>query len=1319
MKTSRLTVLLICLFVAIVSAAQPFRKGALYELSGVQMEYDGQLVQLSELSGSWRIIDPFRHRALRMSEQGPEWGEENGSDEWQKWTIESTDKVVKTHQTKLTGNYRGTIGSTEITDGKIAKGFALYLITATKMISSGKQGQQESRGLTIGIRESQFFGSSDGSTYRFRSVAMPGKVLGNGDEGGNDVHIVAEALDSLNRGQYWTIRTLAPGRHIVGGAFYAQNFDDGGGNAHIDYLLQWPARPDHWGNALMSLQPVKGQKGVYRIVSANKGRMFTLRGDGEMKIADIDETDRMSWFRIEEVEKPRIKSPLWEDETIFAVNKLPSVAHYMPYPAEAAMIADSGYYDKPWLPCHSSLVRCLDGQWKFSFVSSPDERPDAAAVTPSEAGGWDCITVPSCWEMEGYDHPIYCNVEYPHDNTPPFIKARPGYNDGGRNYGVNPVGTYQLTFSVAPQWLSQRTILRFGAIHSAAFVYLNGEQVGYTQGASNVAEFDVTPFLREGDNNLVVQVLRWCDGSYLECQDMFRMSGICRSVYIYNVPRASVRDHHITDNLSADLSHADVSVRLLAEGNGSIGRIGVKLISPEGTALGSADAVLASDGTYSATFGIDNPQLWTAETPQLYTVHVVQYDEAGREQMAFSTKHGIRRVEIRNSLLYLNNRRVFLKGVNRHDTDPTGGRTVSAESMEKDVVMMKQNNINTLRTSHYPNDVAMYALCDYYGLYVCGEADIEDHANQSISDMPSWIPAFVDRVERMVQIYRNYPSITFWSLGNESGGGQNFRDCYQVARHLDPSRPVHYEGAWAKGKPWGGVKYSDFYSVMYPSMQWMHANTSNLDKPLFICEYAHAMGNAIGNLDHYWSVIRHSSSTVGACIWDWVDQAIYDPHEMKQGLRRLHTGYDYPGPHQGNFCSNGIVTAERSYTAKLAEVKYAYQYVGLAVRGVAFDARILPAEGVRVVITNDYAFRSLRDYDLRYEYLVDGRSVKVGTMPIGDVQPQDSIVLTIPRFKAPKSGEVLLNLSAVQRADGIEVARRQHILRRAEPMAVGKVSGKDVVFMGRDGDKLRIYNDKVSVTLDENSGQVTSLQFNGREMLAEGQGFLFSNHRWIENDRFSNTDNGLTTAGPLKIAAVGERSTFQQVAVPIAGTIADQKIVYTVYGNGEVWMDVTITPHSDDLRRAGLACCLDSSLTDVSYYALGPWENYCDRHDGVTLGRYTTTVDGLMEHYVKPQTTGDRGQMRELVLTDGSGRGLKIEADGNVAFSASRYTDADLMNARHEWELAKRPFVYLHLDGAQRGIGNASCGPGTLKEYCIPQQPVSYRLKITGVNVKR
>ena len=1015
-------------------------------------------------------------------------------------------------------------------------------------------------------------------------------------------------------------------------------------------------------------------------------------------------------------EEPVTAQAPWEDETVFAINKLQSAAYMMPYPNEAAMLADKEHYDKPWTECKSQSVRCLDGKWKFHFVSSPEQRPDASKVTAQAAQSWDDIVVPSCWEMEGYDHPIYCNVEYPHDNTPPFIKARPGYNDEGKNYGVNPVGTYQLSFNLDEGWKDGRTILRFGAIHSAAFVYLNGESVGYTQGASNVAEFDITPYLKDGSNNLVVQVLRWCDGSYLECQDMFRMSGICRSVYLYNVPRVYVRDHKITDTFNDDLSHADVNVDINLNENENVGIV-VKLFDPQAKLVGKAEAVKEGDGTYHASIGVDSPRLWSAEIPDLYTVNVVQTDSKGNEVMAFSTKHGIRKVEIKGSLMYVNNKRVFLKGVNRHDTDPVGGRTVTTEGMLKDVLLFKQNNINTLRTSHYPNDVAMYALCDHYGIYVCGEADLEDHANHSISSMPSWIPAFVDRVERLVRIYRNYPSVIFWSLGNECGNGTNFDACYKAVHELDNTRFVHYEGSWVKGKPWGGAVNSDVYSVMYPSVQRLADHSANLEKPLFICEYAHAMGNAIGNLDDYWKVIHNSTSIIGGCIWDWVDQAIYDPHEMKQGIRRLHTGYDFPGPHQGNFCSNGVVTAERSYTAKLAEVKYGYQYVDLEVKN--------KEKGVSICVKNNYAFRSLADFELRYEYLLDGNVVNNGYVAIGDVKPQDSTIVKVPAFKTKSDKELLLTVKVVYKqqpeyAQGLsydlDVAKRQFVIHKGQPLAVSAQPKKSERLTMESADQsVRIGNSKVSVTFDRFSGQLTSLTFAGREMLAQGQGFLFNNHRWIENDRFGNTADGLEENGLLNTQWDNDAQTAVEISTERKGELADQEIVYTVYGNGEILMDVTITPHSDELRRAGVVCRLDSTLTYVDYYALGPWENYCDRHDAVTLGRYVGTVDGMMEHYVKPQTTGDRSGMRELTLTDKSGHGLKIEAEGNVAFSASRYTDTDLMNARHEWELKEQPFVYLHLDGAQRGLGNASCGPGTMKEYCIPQKPVTYRLKLSAV----
>ncbi len=1261
------------------NAVPLFRKGALFEVEGIRKEYDGQLVTLSELSGSWRLIDPFRHRALRMGERGIEWGEENGSDELQKWNITPT---------KNKDEY--------------------------ELVAANVQGSRAKAGKHI-IREAAAFGSDEGATYQFVSVAT-GKVLGNGDEGGNNARIVAEKPDSTNRGQYWNIKTLSPTRHIIGGAFFTQNFDDGGNNAKIDWLLQWPATPGTWGNALMSIQPVRGQKGVYRIVSANKNKMFTLR-DNQMKITAIDDADKNSWFTIREVKKPKIQSPIWEDETVFSINRLQPVAQYLPYASQTEMMSDKAHYDKPWLPANSSLIRSLDGTWNFNFVPNPDLRPDAKALSIKADAAilTDTIAVPACWEMLGYDRPIYCNVEYPHSNTPPYIKARPGYNDGGKNYGINPVGTYQRTFSVPAQWLQRRTILHFSGIHSAALVYLNGKEVGYTQGQSNVAEFDITPYIINGENNLVVQVWRWCDGSYLECQDMFRMSGITREVYLLNLPTTAIRNHHIITTLNPDYTKANVEVVLKKEGAAKIGAT-LSLFDPAGQQVGSAKAEAVSDTTLTASFSLDNPQLWTAETPALYTLRVVQTDANGNEngQLAFSTKVGIRNVEIKNSLLYVNGKRVMLKGANRHDTDPLHGHAPSMESMEKDVLMFKQNNLNTIRTSHYPNDVAMYAMFDYYGLYVCCEADLEDHANQSISDMPSWIPAFTDRISRMVATYRNYPSIIFWSLGNESGGGKNFLYCYQTAKEMDTTRPVHYEGTRG-GRDFGGERYSDFYSKMYPSMDWMYKNTSNLDKPMFLCEYAHAMGNAIGNLDQYVSVMEHSNSTIGGCIWDWVDQAIYEPHEIKKGIYRLHTGYDFPGPHQGNFCSNGIITADRRYTSKLAEVKGAYQYISFR--------RLADNNGKLVLaVKNNYTFRSLEGLDITYQYLVDGKSLTSRTYPLTDVKPGDSAIVEvpIPKIKMPYWKEVLLNVSVSYHdaqsfaAAGHVVAQGQFTIMDFRPFQ--RPMGRGQALNIEDGDEmLTIHNGKMSVAFDKQVGLLRSLKFNNKEMIYSGRGFLFNNHRWIENDRFADTSDGLEPQGTLTMEPSGAAC---RVTTQRKGSKADQKIVYTVNPDASIDMEITITPHSDNLRRAGVVCALDSALENVSYYALGPWENYCDRHDGVLLGRYSAKVDSLMEHYVKPQTTGDRAHLRELILADDNGNGLMIEADGGVSFSANRYTDTDLMNARHEWELHKEPFIYLHLDGAQRGLGNASCGPGTLKEYWVKNEPVVYHLRLSGVAAK-
>lgn len=1026
-------------------------------------------------------------------------------------------------------------------------------------------------------------------------------------------------------------------------------------------------------------------------------------------------------------ERPKV---YWEDETRFEENKEPGHATYMPYASEKEMMADVDFYTKPWNDSHSSLQYSLNGEWAFNLVSEPSQRPVDFYKENFDVSGWETIPVPSNWEMQGYDHPIYANVEYPHANTPPYINPRKGFNDGGKNYGINPVGSYVRFFDLPQDWDKQRTFIHFGGIYSAALVYLNGKYVGYSQGANNVAEFDLTPYLRTGKNRLAVQVFRWSDGSYLECQDMFRMSGIFRDVYLYNVPAVSVRDHYLTSRLNPSVGYKDgvLDVAFTLDNRDrqeGVKELIVKLIDPDGkTVTESVQQVtyrpVQTLCQLRVSFELKDLKLWTAETPVLYTLHVVQR-ENGKEEMAFATKYGFRDISIRNSLVYINGQRVFFKGTNRHDTHPLYGRAVPVESMLRDVLLMKQNNINTIRTSHYPNSERMYAMFDYYGLYTMDEADLEDHANQSISDMPSWIPAFVDRIDRMVLRDRNHPSVIFWSLGNEAGGGSNFQVCYDAARKLD-SRPIHYEGT-RDGKPYGGNRFSDLYSKMYPGMKWMDTYVSSFDKPMFICEYAHAMGNAIGNLKEYWNSIENSTSTIGGAIWDWVDQAIYDPQEIKQGIYRLHTGYDYPGPHQGNFCSNGIVSPDRSESPKLKEVKAAYQYVAfrLAENGEKSNQ-------VTAIVRNKYAFLPLSEFDLLWQVVQNGQIVFADSMLLPAVVPGDSVEIPLPMKhvrldKAAKSGdEILLNLfvrlkdSQPWAEAGHPVAQQQFELVKRGPLPELKIGKSgNALEVVRAGGKLTVQNTLLTAVFNQSTGQLDELVLKGRQVIVPGQGFLYDNHRWIENDTFRKTENGLEETGTCEVTE--ETAKTVTVRTSRDGSLCGTTLVYTFTSDGIMTLKAEFQPKTDELRRCGLVCGIEPSLNQVDYYAYGPWENYNDRKDGCMIGRYTTTVKDMSEKYVKPQSMGNREGLRNLRLTDTSGKGIEIETEGTVSFSLQPYTDEDLMLAKHTWELQERPYLVLHLDAALRGVGNASCGSDvdTLPIYRVPQQPMSYTLRITAV----
>lgn len=1294
---------------------------------------------VSELSGSIRLINPFDNVALQGNGDGSvRMAENNGSDESQLWKLEPVGKdtylLVAANRPQMALRCRDGRGvfaahkGKNLAAGQSRDGFAILEL-------ADKAALKDDLAAHFIIGRSRIAGFDAELTYQIVSATQPGTVLGNGDSGDNNARIRPEKADTANRGQYWNIQMIDAERRVVSSAFYKQNFDDGGGNPAVDYLLQWPAEHGVWENATFLFLSVEGKAGVYQLASANPAKKEWVYActDGQLKRVARKEAGEESWFRFVQVEKPRFTQPYWEDETIFGENKEAGHATYMPYPNTAAMMADKAYYRQPWVETRSASVLSLNGTWRFHFADEPTKRPTDFYKDGYDVSGWDTLPVPSNWEMHGYDRPIYCNVEYPHGNTPPYIKARPGYNDGGKNYGINPVGSYVRTFHVPAEWEGKRTFIHFGGIYSAALVYVNGQYVGYSQGSNNVAEFDLTGHLRDGENRLAVQVFRWSDGSYLECQDMFRMSGIFRDVYLYNVPRTSVRNHYITteqlegiDGTTATGARINVALTVdNRDGEPCSKTFRVQLLDPAGKTVAECRQTVRLTGAepmqVPCQLTLTEPvQLWSAEQPCLYTVSVCQLDNAGKEELAFSTRYGFRQIEIKNSQIYVNGRRVFFKGVNRHDTHPLYGRAVTTASMLRDVLLMKQNNINTIRTSHYPNAAKMYAMFDYYGMYCMDEADLEDHANQSISNKASWIPAFVDRIDRMVLRDRNHPSVIFWSLGNEAGNGRNFKECYAAARRLD-TRPIHYEGT-RNGLPYGGNTYSDLYSKMYPGMDWMERYTSNMDKPMFICEYAHAMGNAIGNLSEYWQGIEQSNATAGGCIWDWVDQAIYEPREIKNGTwqGRLRTGYDFPGPHQGNFCSNGILPATRNESPKLKEVKAAHQFVEFRLLDVnEKDGK------ARILVRNKYDFTTLDNYNLCWQVVTDGRVTATKTMKLPAVVCGDSLSvwLKLPGVKLAnnrQSGEeVLLNLLLKRRtatawceAGHVEAQKQFTIVKRG-PEAVfrllqtaGMPKGTELQLSKSAPDRITVCNDRISIAWDKATGQLISLNYGQGELIAGRQGFTYDNHRWIENDRFGQTDAQMEATARMD---EDHSDDCRVVTFTRKGKLCDTETCYVVHPNGVVNVETVFTPHTGNLRRAGLVCHLDSTLTRVNYYAYGPWENHSDRKDGCLIGRYVTTVDDMVEEYVKPQSMGNREGVRELALTDGQGRGLRIAVESdNCSFSALRYSDAALMKANHLWELPKEPYVVMHLDAALRGVGNASCGQnvGTIAPYCIPQKPL-------------
>ena len=1034
-----------------------------------------------------------------------------------------------------------------------------------------------------------------------------------------------------------------------------------------------------------------------------------------------------------------------ENEKVFEHWKQKAHATFIPYSSTALMQKDD-CYKYPWLEPKHADVLSLNGDWKFHYTADRSKgRPgkEDFYADNADVSGWDNIRVPLNWEMAGYDVPVYNNVGYPFHNNPPFIKA---FDD---NFDKNPVGSYRRKFTLPENWKDgRRVFIHFDGACSAIVVWVNGQYAGYSQGANTDAEFDVTNYVRKGENNVSVRVYRWSDGSYLEGQDMWHLAGIHRDVYLVSTPRTFVFDHYITSSLDAASKYTEGSLDVALTVNNALcdkvtKNLEVELLDANNKLVASQNvqAVMTAKDSHK-TFNVKMEGLkgltpWSSENPYLYTV-VVRQKQGDKEEMVFSTKYGFRSVEQRGNLIYVNGERVFFKGVNTQDIHPLLGHAIDTETMLKDVMLMKQANVNTVRTSHYPRQPRMYAMFDYYGLYCMDEADVECHNNQSLSDTPSWENAYVDRTERMVLRDRNHPSVVFWSLGNESGGGQNFQATYDCVKRLLPGRDnfVHYEGYNH------GEKYSDFGSDMYPKVETVIKQSSGLNnKPYFICEYAHAMGQAVGNLQEYWDVIEKSTGIVGGCIWDWVDQGIYDTRRIKEhkplidsktGLHYYTSGYDYTRMNrgdngfQGDFMSNGIITPGREWTAKLEEVKYVYR-----------DADFVGFKNHKATIKNKSAFTNLADaYTLTYRILADGKEVEKGTAAVPSCQPGATCEVDIPyttAVSADKEYVVELSLNLKNNASwakkGYSMVATQFKL--GADAAVASVPVADPTFVeqphgtlpviGKLKGKLKIEGRKVvgknfAISFAEN-GTIADWTFNGKQIVMPEAGPDFNGFRRIANDNISlgatggvaeneNKEEGAISGQKHLVKAPTKQGKNVVVETTVGNGKDTHAIVYTIYPNGVVDMKVTFENSSVDTRRVGITMQFAPGMENVEYYAKGPWSNYIDRQRSSMLGRYTTTVDGMFEEQSAPQTMGDRQGLRNLKLS-GNGTSLDITVEGMLAFSLSHVDDQQFnydvfYGGKHPYDLTRSPQVFAHFDSWQRGIGNHSCGG----DSCLPQYQV-------------
>lgn len=1012
--------------------------------------------------------------------------------------------------------------------------------------------------------------------------------------------------------------------------------------------------------------------------------------------------------------------PNWEDPSVIAVNKEPP--HTTLFPFESRELALGGQREA------SAFFRLLNGQWRFHWVRSPGERPADFYREEFDDSGWDRIPVPSNWEVQGYGVPIYLNHPYPFEKDPPFIHHR-----------YNPVGSYRTTFRVPESWSGREIFLHFGAVKSAMYLWVNGERVGYSQGSKLPAEFNVTEYVRPGENLLALEVYRWSDGSYLECQDFWRISGIERDVFLWSAPTVHIRDFWARAGLDESYREGrlEVDVEVVNQGAEPVSGLQAQgeLLDAEMEVVTTLPVqvvdALGPGREARLTFRAEPGEVlpWSAETPHLYTLLLTLTDAEGRTLEVLEERIGFRTVEIKEGLLQVNGRPITIKGANRHEHDPYTGHVVSEESMLRDIRLMKAANMNAVRTSHYPNDPRWYELADEFGLYVVDEANIESHGmgyapDVTLGNDPAWETAHVDRMRRMVERDKNHPSVIIWSMGNEAGNGVNFYAAYQWTKDRDPTRPVQYERAQ---QDWN----TDLYVPMYAGFRHLEEYArSNPERPLILCEYNHTMGNSGGNLADYWELMDRYPSLQGGFIWDWVDQGLFKVTEAGDTVWGYGGDFGPPGtPSDGNFLINGIVQPDRRPNPHYWEIKGVYQWI---------DGELVDANRGIVRVENEYEFRTLEGFEVAWEVTEDGMTRDEGRLPAAPLGPGETGQVTIP-FASPTplpGAEYHLNLSFRLAGDegllpeGHEAAFLQFPLPGAPEAEATPLAGlPEVEILGGGNSQIILRGPHFRVAIAPRSGRIESYRYRGTELLTSGPRPNF----WrppTDNDYGARLQERLRVwldAGPFLRLGGAEvtRLAPQAVRVAFQGRLPVDEgsayaLTYTVLGNGDVQVEGHLTPGEEELPmlpRFGMRMELPGSFQHLRWFGHGPWETYQDREIAARVGLFSGLVPEQFHPYVRPQETGNKTGLRWMALENDEGVGLLLMGDTLLSASALNYIQEDLDDGpwkaqRHSRELEARDLVALNVDYRQMGVGGInSWGALPLPEYRLPYG--EYRVRFT------